>query len=198
MCASGTHFGTRTYIPMRERRRSLCPKKSTSRERRRRRCSMIVSAAMTAFCTASALGLDARVWQVYADQYGTQVEYPSDVFSRSGGQSERGIGERFLTPDGQSVLDVYSILNESPVSPKEFLRANLKTPRNELEYERITNSFFAISNVNEGMIYYSRCNFSPTPQRLISCIDLKYPQDQKRAWDGVVTRISRSLRPLIR
>jgi hypothetical protein len=159
---------------------------------------MIVAAAMTTFCMSSVVGMDARDWQVYADQYGTQVDYPSDVFSRSGGQSERGIGERFLTSDGQSVLDIYSIPNEAPVSPKEFLRANLQTPRNELEYERVTNSFFAISNVNEGVIYYSRCNFSRTPQPLISCIDLKYPQEQKRAWDGIVTRISRSLRPLVR
>jgi hypothetical protein len=142
--------------------------------------------------------MDAGNWRVYADQYGTQVDYPSDVFSRSGGQSERGIGERFQTSDGRSVLDVYSIPNEAPVSPKDFLRANLKTPRHKLEYERITNSFFAISNSNEGVIYYSRCNFSPTPQPLISCIDLKYPQSQKRAWDGIVTRISRSLRPLVR
>jgi hypothetical protein len=31
---------------------------------------------------------------------------------------------------------------------------------------------------------------------MIHCIDLRYPVGQKRAWDGVVTRISLSLRPL--
>jgi hypothetical protein len=159
---------------------------------------MIVAVAVTTPYMSTVLGMNARDWQVYADGYGTQVEYPSDIFSRSGGQSERGIGERFLTSDGQSVLDVYSIRNGPSVSPEEFLRANLKTPRSELEYERVTNSFFAISNVNDGVIYYSRCNFSRTPQPLISCIDMKYPQNQKRAWDGIVTRISRSLRPLLR
>ena len=82
--------------------------------------------------------------------------------------------------------------------PKDFLRANLQTPRNELEYHRVTPSFFAISNVRDGVIYYSRCNFSRGPRPLMSCIDLKYPQEQKRAWDDVVTRISRSLRPLVR
>jgi hypothetical protein len=160
--------------------------------------SMAIAATVSTFYVSSVVGMNARNWQVYTDGYGTQVDYPSDIFYRSGGQSERGIGERFLTSDGQSVLDVYSIPNDTPVSPQEFLRANLKTPRNELEYERVTNSFFAISNVNEGMIYYSRCNFTRTPQPLISCIDLKYPQNQKRAWDGIVTRISRSLRPLLR
>jgi hypothetical protein len=41
-------------------------------------------------------------------------------------------------------------------------------------------------------IYYSRCNFSRS-SNTIHCFDLKYPAHEKRAWDDVVTRISRSL-----
>jgi len=143
--------------------------------------------------------VEVKDWQVFVDpQFGTQVDYPADVFSQSGGQSERGTGERFRTSDGQAVLEVYTLPNDPAFTPESFLRANLQTPRNELEYQRITPSFFAISDVREGIIYYSRCNFSRSTRPLISCIDLKYPQDQKRAWDDVVTRISRSLRPLVR
>jgi hypothetical protein len=36
----------------------------------------------------------------------------------------------------------------------------------------------------------------PDARGAIHCLDLVYPQAEKRAWDGVVTRISRSLRPL--
>src|SRR5262245_38446313 len=72
-------------------------------------------------------------WQVFVDpQSGTQVDYPADVFSRSGGQSERGAGERFRSADGQAVFEVYSLPNEAMVSPEGFLRANLQTPRSEL------------------------------------------------------------------
>jgi hypothetical protein len=143
--------------------------------------------------------LEVKDWQVFVDpQFGTRVDYPADVFSRSGGQSERGIGERFRTADGQAILEVYSLPNDPQFTPEGFLRANLQMPRDELEYHRVTPSFFAISNVRDGMIYYSRCNFSRGPRPLMSCIDLKYPQEQKRAWDDVVTRISRSLRPLVR
>ena len=159
--------------------------------------------AVAALCFTPVLAqgqrLEVNDWQVFSDpQFGTQVDYPADVFSQSGGKSERGIGERFRTSDGQAVLEVYSLPNDPPVTPEGFLRANLQTPRNELEYQRITPSFFAISNVRDDVIYYSRCNFSRSPQPLISCVDLKYPKDQKRAWDDVVTRISRSLRPLVR
>ena len=142
--------------------------------------------------------LDVKDWQVFADQFGTRVDYPADVFTHSGGQSERGIGERFRTPDSDAILEVYSLPNGPQFTPESFLRANLQLPRTELEYQRVTPSFFAISNVREGVIYYSRCNFSSSPRPLISCIDLKYPEAQKRAWDDVVTRISRSLRPLER
>jgi hypothetical protein len=162
----------------------------------------LILGTIAALCLAPAMaqgqGLAVKDWQVFVDpQFGTQVDYPADVFSRSGGQSERGIGERFRTPDGEAVLEVYSLPNDPPFTPEGFLRANLQTPRNELGYLRVTPSFFAISNVRDGVIYYSRCNFSRSPRPLISCIDLKYPQEQKRAWDDVVTRISRSLRPLV-
>jgi hypothetical protein len=143
--------------------------------------------------------LEVKDWQVFVyPTFGTQVDYPADVFSKSGGQSERGAGERFRTADGQAVLEVYSLPNDPAFTPEGYLRANLQQPRTALEYQRITPSFFAISNVRDGMIYYSRCNFSRSPRPLISCIDLRYPQEQKRAWDDVVTRISRSLRPLVR
>jgi hypothetical protein len=57
-------------------------------------------------------------------------------------------------------------------------------------------TFFAISSTQQGLIFYSRCNFSTDAGGAIHCLDLVYPQAEKRAWDDVVTRISRSLRPL--
>jgi hypothetical protein len=62
----------------------------------------------------------------------------------------------------------------------------------------VTRTFFAISAIHEDEIYYSRCNFSPTAGGAIHCFDLKYPKHEKRAWDAVVTRMSLSLRPLIK
>jgi hypothetical protein len=67
-----------------------------------------------------------------------------------------------------------------------------------LDYKRVTGSFFAISIERDGKIYYSRCNFSRSAKGSIHCFDLVYPQEAKRAWDPVVTRISLSLRPLER
>ena len=40
------------------------------------------------------------------------------------------------------------------------LNSYLRSPRSQLDYERVTPSFFAISAVKNNTIYYSRCNFS--------------------------------------
>jgi len=45
-------------------------------------------------------------------------------------------------------------------------------------------------------VRYSRCNFSSEAGGAIHCFDLVYPQAESRSWDAIVTRISRSLRPL--
>jgi hypothetical protein len=44
------------------------------------------------------------------------------------------------------------------------------------------------------MIFYRRCNFSSKADKRVACLQLDYPQAEKRSWDGMVTRISRSLR----
>jgi hypothetical protein len=43
---------------------------------------------------------------------------------------------------------------------------------------------------------YLRCNFSSTRGGTLHCADIRYPINEKRDWDGVVTRISRSVRSL--
>jgi hypothetical protein len=164
----------------------------------RKVCAVLFATVCTTAAVAQGPRLAVQDWQIYSDAYGTRVDYPADIFSQSGGQSERGFGERFRTPDGHAILEIYSIPNDSVLTPDAFLRNNLQIPRRELEYQRITSSFFAISNARNGVVYYSRCNFSRSPHPLISCIDLSYPAEQERAWDNVVTRISRSLRPLTR
>ena len=135
-------------------------------------------------------------WQIFkVPEYGTRLEYPSKIFIPVG-QAEKGVGQRFESSDGRAVLSVYARENEDNDTPASYLRKNLR--QRVLQYERVTRSFFAISMERDGTIYYSRCNFSRPVRGSIHCFDLVYPQDEKRAWDAVVTRISLSLRPLER
>ena len=137
--------------------------------------------------------LDWRTFMI--PEFGTRIDYPASIFAPAG-KPEQGIGQRFERADGQATLSIYSRPNENGENPTTYLRNNLRMERSALDYVRITRSFFAISSEREGVILYSRCNFSGRTRGLIHCFDLVYPQAEKRAWDAVVTRISLSLRPL--
>jgi hypothetical protein len=136
-------------------------------------------------------------WQTFqVKQYGTTVDYPATIFSEPAGKAEKGTGQRFNSADGRSTLTIYALENAEGDTPASYLRKNLRMPRSAIDYERVTRSFFAISVERQGTVLYSRCNFASGDGGTVHCIDLVYPQDVARAWDGIVTRISRSLRPL--
>ena len=134
-------------------------------------------------------------WRTFViSEYGTRIECPAAIFVPAGA-TEKGLGKRFESSDGRAVLSIYSGKNEAGDTPLDYLRKNLRVNPVELDYQRLTRSFFAISMERGGLIYYSRCNFSGGTRGVTHCFDVAYPQEEKRAWDPVVTRISLSLRP---
>jgi hypothetical protein len=135
-------------------------------------------------------------WRTFeVPEFGTRVQFPANIFAPAG-QPERGSGQRFERADGRAVLSIYSRPNSTGENPATYLKHNLRVDRSALDYQRVARSFFAISWERDGVILYSRCNFSGRGHRAIHCFDLSYPQEEKRSWDAVVTRISLSLRPL--
>jgi hypothetical protein len=58
-------------------------------------------------------------------------------------------------------------------------------------YKRITSDFFVVSSIRGDRIWYNRCNRG---QGSMNCVLINYPAAEKRQWDEVVTRISRTLR----
>jgi hypothetical protein len=134
-------------------------------------------------------------WTTYvAPRVGTVVDLPAGLFTPAG-SPDKGVGQRFKTPDGRSSLSIYALDNDRGEGPAVYLEKNLRVEKSAIQYERITRSFFAISMEHNGIVYYSRCNFV---RPSIHCFDLQYPEQEKRSWDAAVTRISLSLRPLDR
>ncbi len=148
---------------------------------------MLVSSAQAQFRERRSL-VDWRTFEV--SDFGTSIQYPANIFAPAG-KPEKDLGQRFERSDGRAVLSIYSRPNDAGENPTTYLRHNLRMERSALDYVRITRSFFAISSEREGVILYSRCNFSGAARGAIHC-----PQQEKRSWDAVVTRISLSLRPL--
>jgi len=133
---------------------------------------------------------DAR-WTVFTDANGTSVQYPSDLFPGDGLEKDE-LGSVLSTRDGRARLYIFTVPNERNESPAQYVRRSFPGDRRSLDYDRVAASFFAISENRGDRILYQRCNFS---NRLIRCIRLDYPRREEREWDGIVTRISLSLRP---
>jgi hypothetical protein len=159
---------------------------------------IIVSVILMAGADASAAQAEtaAASWAIYRDAQGTSVDYPRNVFSVVQEPNEQEPGRVFSTEDGRARFHVYSLPNPGALSPGAFMRANFRAQRSALTYDRVSQNFFALSTRRDGMIVYLRCNFSSARASTLHCVDIRYPVNEKRDWDGIVTRISRSLRPL--
>ena len=73
--------------------------------------------------------------------------------------------------------------------PATFL-AKMRPPAGII-YKRITSDFFVVSSIRNDRIWYNRCNRG---NGTMNCVLINYPAAEKRRWDGVVTRISHTLR----
>jgi hypothetical protein len=125
---------------------------------------------------------------------GTTMDLPSAVFSTADGHAHKSVGRKYRTSDGRAKVAVWTQRNTRRETPERYLRRTFNIPRATQDYERFTPDFAAVSGAFGGKVYYIRCNLSP--QGAFHCFDLAYPVRQKNAWDGIVTRMSRSLRPL--
>jgi len=138
--------------------------------------------------------LAAPRWAV-ASEAGTVVDYPANLFSVDAGVSPQGTGRRLQTADGRAEFLLYVSPNQDHDSPRSYVRKYLAAPQAKLDYTRITDRFFVVSGIESGRVFYSRCNYPRRSSGPMHCIYLLYPQAETRAWDAIVTRISRSLRP---
>ena len=140
-------------------------------------------------------GAVAADWMQFRDpQMGVAVDFPAHIFPSPSGE-QQGLGISFSTPDGHARVRIFSFLRQPGETPRTHLRRIADTRTARFTYVRTTAIFFAASGIINGEIFYRRCNFSRS-NRHVSCVELFYPQAEKRAWDAVVTRMSRSLRTL--
>ena len=128
-------------------------------------------------------------WHDYVvPETGAVAQIPTSIFSEDGGKPEVGYGRRFVTSDKRANLTVQSVSNDAGDSPAAFLAK--KNPPPNIEYRRVTSRFFVVSSVRENKIWYDRCNFVG---HVVNCVLINYPAAEKRQWDSVVTRISKTL-----
>jgi len=152
----------------------------------------IIKALVLVICAGSgcaAARAEAVRWTTYRiPETGTAVDIPGSIFSETAGRPD-GYGQRFQTADGRANLTVQSTRNDAGMSPARFLAE--KNPPSNIQYRRVTSRFFAVSSYKGDYVWYNRCNFAG---HYVHCVLINYPRAWERDWDGIVTRISLSLR----
>ena len=129
-------------------------------------------------------------WSTFAiPETGTSVEIPASIFSEEAGRAPEGHGQRLQTPDHRANLTIQAMVNPSGETPATFL-AKMHPPA-RIQYKRVTSRFFVVSSYKGDTVWYDRCNFAG---RFVHCVLINYPAREERAWDGIVTRISLSLK----
>lgn len=151
----------------------------------------LLAALVTAAIIAAAPAFSADTeWRRFAiPSTGTSVEMPVSIFTSDAEVPDGGTGRKFFTDDRRADLTVQSVANPANDSPATFL-AKMNPPAG-IVYKRVTSGFFVVSSIRGERIWYNRCNRG---NGNMSCVMINYPVAEKRQWDGVVTRISKTLR----
>jgi hypothetical protein len=160
---------------------------------RKRMISAAPAAMLAAAAVLVAMPAHAQGWQRYAiERHGVSFDFPSHVFDLRSAEDKRS-GRLFYSPDRRARLAVFGFTNTGNDTPRSFLQKTTDFDAANFTYVRTTPSFVVASGTKAGRIFYRRCNFSHASQR-VGCFQLDYPRAEKRRWDGLVTRISHSLR----
>ena len=153
------------------------------------RAPRLFAAFILALAPTLAIAANAE-WRRYViPSTGASVDMPVSMFTSDAGPPENGTGRRFFTEDRRADLTVQSMPNPGNDPPATFL-AKMRPPAGII-YKRITSDFFVVSSIRGDRIWYNRCNRG---RGTMNCVLINYPAAEKRQWDDVVTRISRTLR----
>jgi hypothetical protein len=153
----------------------------------------VVLALSMAAASPAAAAPGAAGWGQYRNTHvGVAFDFPGHIFPMDSAEQGRD-GTVFTSADGRSRIRVFGFANEGRHTPARYLKRIARPDEANFTYVRTTSRFFVASGTRDGMIFYRRCNFAGGNGQ-VGCLQLDYPQRDKRAFDPVVTRISRSLR----
>ena len=133
----------------------------------------------------------AESWAVYQDDtHGCRLKYASSLFTQDSIDKDKF--QRFSGPNERTYFRVKGLANKESWTPAQ-IRAEYTKARGKADvvYERTKTDFLVLSGVRDNKIFYTKVALSPDNE-IICVLDISYPRKDKRAFDRVVTRMSRS------
>lgn len=129
-------------------------------------------------------------WSAHWDDDGCRLEYPSSVFAAREPEPEGP--HHFSGPNEGTNFRVLGVDNTSRRTPAdikaEYLRSNIP---GEITYERTKREFLVLSGYRGESIFYTKVSVSKDG-KMACVLEITYPREDKRKFDGIVTRMSRS------
>lgn len=135
--------------------------------------------------------VNAETWAIYKDDtQKCRLNYASGAFTL--GKKDDEEFQRFSGPNRDIYFRVAGLPNEEDLSPREIRAEYIKNRGNsEIVYERTKSEFLVLSGIRDKKIFYSKIAVSPNNKN-ICVLHIVYPRKDKRKFDAIVTRMSRS------
>jgi serine/threonine-protein kinase len=142
-----------------------------------------------AFLAAAIAGADAQDFRLHRDAaFGTSALVPATWRKRAGDSNQPGA--RFVSPDGSARMAVWSVPDRGrPL--RDYMREIARSGGVKVTYSPARPDWFVLSGYRGGAIFYAKVMRACGRLHQVA---LEYPTTQKRAFDALVTRVSRSLR----
>ena len=123
-----------------------------------------------------ASGATAQDWRQYRNErYGFTLDYPADLLVTERA-AEAGDGHVFASSDDEARLLVGALPNDSGYTPATYQQyiARHSYPSYQIDYRRLSSSWFALSGEGEGRIFYEKVMFT-CGGRLMTSFAMIYP-----------------------
>ncbi len=135
-------------------------------------------------------------WRTYKNtRFGFEIAYPADLF-HEGEPPVNDDGRNFDTDDGRAQLKAWASLNSLDQTPRTYLNwiKNEVGVVDEATYERVKNNWMVLSGYTGDNIYYEKTIFSCNGD-ILNSVSLIYPVAQRKMFDPLVGKITKSLKP---
>jgi hypothetical protein len=131
----------------------------------------------------------AESWANYKEDK-CRLKYPVSLFDPGGIDAENF--QRFSGPNKDTYFRTIGLPNEEQLTPGEIRAEYIKEKgTTDLVYERTKRDFLVLSGYRGQNIFYTKIALSPDNET-ICVLHISYPRKAKRAFDAIVTRMSRS------
>ena len=155
----------------------------------RRLIPILVLLASMVIPTAAVRGEE---WSVYSDSvHGCRIEYLLEFSARTS-STWRRISSVFSGPREDTFFRVMGVDNDEFLEPEKIRSTYLEeNAPGDVVYDRTRDDFLVLSGYRGDSIFYTRIAVSGD-KRTLCIVEIAYPREQKREFDQIVTRMSRS------